>query len=368
MYNCDVTLRLKELSPTTEEDVDLDLLDQQLFWLGLGNIFITSKVSPEQATKRHPGEKFSCEVCGNGVDSICLHENVVIKSEAEIQQPEENRCPKSKKYFACQECGEHFKTRENVENHMKTTCKQRFKCDKCEKYFKDKVALNHHLVDHTVQTLAFICKECGNTSKSKINFHKHMKTHRNLSRCDICDEYFTHRSLKIHRLSDHKDEFKYTCDQCPAKFKAPRSLKIHQATHSDQDKPDDHKYSKQKYSCQKCQKKFVWLRWLKYHEIGCVGGQNEKPFHCKKCGKSFKTKQILGRHDKFVHTNYRPFACKECDKKFQTKMILRTHMRVHTGEKPFKCKTCGMTFAYHHGLKNHENQGICNYIVDDSND
>ena len=337
MYNCDVTLRLKELSPTTEEDVDLDLLDQELFWLGLGNIFITN-------------------------------ENVVIKSEAEIQQPEENRCPKSKKYFACQECGEHFKTKENVENHMKTTCRQRFKCDKCEKYFKDKVALNHHLVDHTVQTLAFICKECGNTSKSKINFHKHMKTHRNLSRCDICDEYFTHRSLKMHRLSDHKDEFKYTCDQCPAKFKAPRSLKIHQATHSDQDKPDDHKYSKQKYSCQKCQKKFVWLRWLKYHEIGCVGGQNEKPFHCKKCGKSFKTKQILGRHDKFVHTDYRPFACKECDKKFQTKMILRTHMRVHTGEKPFKCKTCGMTFAYHHGLKNHENQGICNYIVDDSND
>jgi len=321
MYNCDVILRLKELSPTTEEDVDLDLLDQQLFWLGLGNIFITSKVSPEQATKRHPGEKrfqcdqcnkrfptskdlkrhelvhtgirdfpcslcshrfgrkdhllrhekkthvnefdihinqrkFSCEVCGNGVDSICLHENVVIKSEseAEIQQPEENRSPKSKKYFACQECGEHFKTRENVENHMKTTCKQRFKCDKCEKYFKDKVALNHHLVDHTVQTLAFICKECGNTSKSKMDFQNHMKTHRNLSRCDICDEYFTHRSMKIHRLSEHKDihdELKYTCDQCPVKFKALRSLKIHHAnTHSDQDKPD-HEYSKQKYSCQK---------------------------------------------------------------------------------------------------------------------
>ena len=64
MYNCDVTLRLKELSPTTEEDVDLDLLDQELFWLGLGNIFITNKVS---------------------------HENVVIKSEPEIRQPEENR-------------------------------------------------------------------------------------------------------------------------------------------------------------------------------------------------------------------------------------------------------------------------------------
>ena len=120
MYNCDVTLRLKELSPTTEEDVDLDLLDQQLFWLGLGNIFITSKVSPEQATKRHPGEKFSCEVCGNGVDSICLHENVVIKIEPEIRQPEENRSPKSKKYFACQECGEHFKTKKNVMPNYET--------------------------------------------------------------------------------------------------------------------------------------------------------------------------------------------------------------------------------------------------------
>ena len=81
MYNCDVTLRLKELSPTTEEDVDLDLLDQELFWLGLGNIFITNNKLDTHVNQR----KFSCEVCGNGVDSICLHENVVIKSESEAE-------------------------------------------------------------------------------------------------------------------------------------------------------------------------------------------------------------------------------------------------------------------------------------------
>jgi len=196
-------------------------------------------------------------------------------------------------------------------------------------------------------------------------------------------------SYGIDTQMPNADVFKYTCDQCPAKFKAPRSLNIHKATHSDQEKPFACKNCestfgtekllqlhsnecKQNYSCKTCQKKFVWLRWLKYHEIGCDGGQNEaikkKPFHCKKCGKRFKTKQILGRHDRFVHTDDRPFACKECDKRFQTKMILRTHMRVHTGEKPFKCKICGMTFAYHQGLKNHESQGICNYIVDESND
>ena len=471
MYKSGTKQRLKTLSPTTEDDIDLDLIDQQLQWLG--NVIITQR-------------KFACELCGNDVDSICHHENLGIKSEPdctteiEIQHPEENKCPKSFKLFGCRGCKAKFKTYENLQKHKKTICKQRFKCNTCGKFFEGKIALNIHLNNHNTQerpyicqecgntskskidfqthmkthpnlsvcdicdkyfthislkkhrlsdhnkamqnldgfnsstivinvqpnprrqdhsygidTPYFICKECGNTSKSKIDFQTHMKTHPNLSVCDICDKYFTHISLKKHRLSDHNkamqnlDGFKYTCDLCPAKFKSRQGLKIHKATHSDQEKPFackncestfgtekllklHFKECKQNYSCKTCQKKFVWLRWLKYHEIGCDGGQNEaikkKPLHCKKCGKRFKTKQILGRHDRFVHTDDRPFACKECDKRFQTKMILRTHMRVHTGEKPFKCQVCGMTFAYHQGLKNHVTQGICNYIVDESND
>ena len=386
MYKSGTKQRLTTLSPTTEDDIDLDLIDQQLQWLG--NVIITQR-------------KFACELCGNDVDSICHHENLGIKSEPdctteiEIQHPEENKCPKSFKLFGCRGCKAKFKTYENLQKHKKTICKQRFKCNTCGKFFEGKIALNIHLNNHNTQERPYICQECGNTSKSKIDFQTHMKTHPNLSVCDICDKYFTHISLKRHRLSYHNkampnaDVFKYTCDQCPAKFKSRQGLKIHKATHSDQEKPFackncestfgtekllklHFKECKQNYSCKTCQKKFVWLRWLKYHEIGCDGGQNEaikkKPLHCKKCGKRFKTKQILGRHDRFVHTDDRPFACKECDKRFQTKMILRTHMRVHTGEKPFKCKVCGMTFAYHQGLKNHVTQGICNYIVDESND
>ena len=386
MYKSGTKQRLKMLSPTTEGDIDLDLIDQQLQWLG--NVIITQR-------------KFACELCGNDVDSICHHENLGIKSEPdctteiEFQHPEENKSPKSFKLFGCRGCKAKFKTYENLQKHKKTICKQRFKCNTCGKFFEGKIALNIHLNNHNTQERPYICQECGNTSKSKIDFQTHMKTHPNLSVCDICDKYFTHISLKRHRLSVHNkampnaDVFKYTCDQCPAKFKSRQGLKIHKATHSDQEKPFackncestfgtekllklHFKECKQNYSCKTCQKKFVWLRWLKYHEIGCDGGQNEaikkKPLHCKKCGKRFKTKQILGRHDRFVHTDDRPFACKECDKRFQTKMILRTHMRVHTGEKPFKCQVCGMTFAYHQGLKNHVTQGICNYIVDESND
>lgn len=57
-----VKWRLEKLSPTTE-DVDLDALDQQLIWLDTGIIIDARQ------------KRFTCEVCGNGVDSICKHEN-----------------------------------------------------------------------------------------------------------------------------------------------------------------------------------------------------------------------------------------------------------------------------------------------------
>merc|ERR1712045_777153 len=72
--------RLEKLSPTTE-DVDLDVLDQELIWLDTNDINNRSKIVILN-------RRFTCEVCGNGVDSICKHENPEIVCE-------KNRQPKT---------------------------------------------------------------------------------------------------------------------------------------------------------------------------------------------------------------------------------------------------------------------------------
>lgn len=78
---------------------------------------------------------------------------------------------------------------------------------------------------------------------------------------------------------------------------------------------------------------------------------SDRPFHCLEinCGKSFKTRQHLHQHYKFVHSNERPFSCDfpDCKASFKTKPNLCAHqLLVHSKERPFSCDFPGCTSAF----------------------
>ena len=344
-----IELRLKTLSATTQ-DVDLDALDQELIWLGTG-------INIDDQQQR----KYKCEVCGNGVDSICQHENPVTPQRETSEE----------KKFQCEICGKKFRWRGYLIQHFQThTDEKPFKCQFCERRFRrvrDRIL--HEFVHSDIKK--YNCDQCSASFKYSQSLKAHKISHEKPKFwCNACDKYYKNKNtLRNHIALVHSDIRKHKCDQCEASFKYSQSLKAHKISHS-KEKPEKSKKLKVKhkktcYTCKTCQKKFVWLRSLRFHEIGCCASTIEDtPFICKTCGKGFKKKRNLNVHVKIAHGE-RLFACKICDKRFQTKMILRTHMRVHTGEKPYKCKICGMTFTYSYNLRDHESKGICNYILDD---
>ena len=54
-----------------------------------------------------------------------------------------------------------------------------------------------------------------------------------------------------------------------------------------------------------------------------------RPFHCDKCGKNFKSVGALKGHDLNFHSAFRCFQCGRC---FRNTKDLNTHESQHTGK------------------------------------
>ncbi|KAM3912731.1 uncharacterized protein RB166_018179 isoform 1-T2 [Leptodactylus fuscus] len=78
----------------------------------------------------------------------------------------------------------------------------------------------------------------------------------------------------------------------------------------------------------------------------------DKPFSCSECGKSFKYNSLLLHHSK-SHQK-KPLICCECGKQYSCKTEFDIHQRIHTGEKPFVCSDCGKGFRRKSHMLRHQ--------------
>lgn len=274
-------------------------------------------------------------------------------------------------------------------------------CPVCKTAFPNPASVRRHVFTH-VKDKVFLCGFCPEKFRAIRYLRGHLKQkHHNESRsfeCFLCHKEFQHnqfRAMKDHIQSHQFDNLH--CMLCNKKFKEYRYYQLHminihpqgidlkneQQTHME---PVQYRVKPviTTYECYVCRKDFRERRLLRSHMklhvqqprlclvcgIFCSSAtslsrhmklhdSDETKSHlCTICGKGFKIRQYLLRHNRKEHqlwADNTPPVCTICGTYFDKKSLLHEHMKTHPFEETrnFICTICNHGARNAYNLKRH---------------
>ena len=223
---------------------------------------------------RHKGQLPQCPVCGGRFVSIqkhiLVHSTESYKHVCSICKRAFRIAPTLKKHmlvhtgekpYTCHDCGGRFRTKSNLQSHIRgvhTVQEKNYVCSVCGKMFAHNFILKIHMRTHT-DDKPYHCEKCGKAFKTKVTFNKHQTVHSSEKAfvCSICGKGFKQDiALKRHSLI-HTGEQPYECSVCKMRFNQSYSMQRHMLTHTGQ-KP---------YSCSDCGTRFTQSGGLASHRL-----------------------------------------------------------------------------------------------------
>ncbi|CAB4055810.1 KRAB [Lepeophtheirus salmonis] len=203
-----------------------------------------------------------------------------------------------------------------------TTSHRTFLCPSCPKSFKTKSNLNQHLRTHMPQK--FICESCGRIlfSESGLRYHRlssHSGEGGTSFPCSLCSSSFLqNKLLQKHLNSVHSYIKNYPCPYCEASFK--------RKDNADRHVRDTHSLVGKLWECEFCSSKFMSSARLSQHRR--LHNSEGTSWICSLCGKSFLRQKNLRLHSLKKHSES-SLKCLSCDFDFLFPSELASHLKYY---------------------------------------
>lgn len=224
---------------------------------------------------------------------------------------------------------------------------QEHRCQTCGETFPKKWKLQRHRSEmhrtrpplKAAPSSRCTCPICGKSLSYRLSVHMRVHTGERPYKCPTCGKSFYQRSSLRTHVSVHTGVKSHTCAECGKCFRVSGLLRQHMMKH----------HETLRHECPLCGKRFWVPTLLRDHLLLHTG---ERPNQCATCGRKFRLRKQLAKHEQ-IHSGNRTSQCKICG--VETTNLSR-HMLVHNDDKPYRCEHCCKSFRRKEHLRAHSSR------------
>ncbi|XP_021368283.1 zinc finger and BTB domain-containing protein 49-like isoform X14 [Mizuhopecten yessoensis] len=135
----------------------------------------------------------------------------------------------------------------------------------------------------------------------------------------------------------------FPCQYCHLVYTKPEDLKSHKRSHN---------IGTNDWFCNVCLTDCGTSKGLKTHLVQVHGHQYNH--FCFECGRAFRSYSCFNSHSRLFHrADIVCPVCSICCKVYSNESHLKTHLKTHSQEQPFTCINCGKSYKYKWHLTRH---------------